>query len=170
MLVLMTQRRCQSLRFLQNAYWWLCCRKQTHASEQGGTPQSLGFKTQRWGQSQHSRWYQHRSLCPGVTSPGPPEFGTTWNPFISRLCYHLQSCCGSVKPAMCSVMTDSSTSLLSLFFTSIFGLGQCQKDVIEDTAVSWELRAALTVISVSTVLLLSHGCGESPAKAHGLRI
>lgn len=49
MLVVMTKRRCQSLRFSPGhlTYYSLCCRKQTRASEQGGTSQSLGFKTQR---------------------------------------------------------------------------------------------------------------------------
>lgn len=79
MLVLMTKRRCQSLRFSPGHlnYYILCCRRQTLAPEQGGTSQSLGFKTQRWGQSKCCRWCQPRSLCPGVTSLGPPEFGTT---------------------------------------------------------------------------------------------
>lgn len=51
--------------------------------------------------------------------------------------YHLHNCCGNVKPAMCSRMcSDNSTSLLSLFFTGIFGLGQCQEYGIEDTTMS----------------------------------
>lgn len=77
MLVLMTKRRCQSLRFSHGHlnYYILCCRKQTHASVQGGRSQPLSFKTQRWGQSKCCRWYQSRSIVKILPALDPQSLG-----------------------------------------------------------------------------------------------